>query len=340
MFLMNRIEIPFNILLSTIIRDSGMAEYKELRRALFHIKSCLEEMLKVGSICKYELEYIYSKEKKNKIEDVKFLIYVSESFFDDLKLNFYAYHEYTTKDSTLSKITVLGNYDDIIQTNVSTNKVEKTKKEEDNTNKNVLKDNIKSLLQSVNIQEKDIKKIISTTSEKKLKKIEINVQAGIDYINKQSKIGNDCNNLAIISSAINNDWGINKNSNTVETEQTGAVVKTEYEQKQEIENILVKIKNKNFKQITAKIIEYFGLTLYNAYFRYIDFISLRSNILHLSINNGYAFDIINRDYLNGVQKVLDTGEKIWYKKGIKELVQEIFPKIEIINLVYTQLTLK
>ena len=333
MFLTRKVEIPFNILLSTIIRDSGMANYKELRYALSHIKLCLEEMLKIGSIKEYKMEYIYSKERKNKIEDVKFLIYVSDSFWDDLKLNFYIYNECDTVQS--NKLNTVDNYNDII-TDITTTTCDNKQqnKTEIETKKNTLKEKIKKMLQSVSIQDKDIKKIISTTSEKKLVKIKDNVQAGINYINRQLDMGNNCNNLAIIISAINNDWNVEQNDRNIKEEDKVVITKKEIQN--EITGILKNIEHKKFKQIINKIIDYFGLTVYKAYFHYIDFISIKDNALNLSINNNYALDIINREYLNGIQKLTETGEKFWYKKGIKELVKEILPQIEIINFFTTK----
>lgn len=87
MFLTKKIELPYNILLSTIIRDSGMTMYESIRLNLAQVQKCLAEMISVGSIDRYEMEKIFSKDKSNRIEDVKFYIYVSHSFFDDLKLN-------------------------------------------------------------------------------------------------------------------------------------------------------------------------------------------------------------------------------------------------------------
>ena len=87
MFLVGDIDITYNIMLSTIVRDSGMTEYGKISNNIVQVEDCLKEMITVGSIDKYEVSKIYFKERKNKIEDAKFTIHVSSSFFEEAKLN-------------------------------------------------------------------------------------------------------------------------------------------------------------------------------------------------------------------------------------------------------------
>ena len=93
MFLTNDIELHFNILLSTIIRDSGMTEYSRITDSIIQVQKCLAEMIEVGSVDRYDMERLYSKERKNKIVDVKFFIFVSSSFYEDMRLNYLTIQE-------------------------------------------------------------------------------------------------------------------------------------------------------------------------------------------------------------------------------------------------------
>ncbi len=86
LFLQATIEMPYTILLTTIIRDSGMKLYSRLKDNQRQIVECLEEMKNIGSIEKYEMERIMLK---NKLIDVKFFIYISQRFQDDIQLGNY-----------------------------------------------------------------------------------------------------------------------------------------------------------------------------------------------------------------------------------------------------------
>lgn len=335
MFLVNRIEIPFNILLSTIIRNSGMTQYEHLKDNAKQVKSCLEEMIRIGSIKEYRAVNIYSEEKRNKLKDVKFYIYASDSFFEDSKLNNYIYDEDEENDDDFL------NDDKFNEVNIKQDKsniildvkkqTQKDVKMKENTQKiDNLKRDIKSLLESVNIQETDIKDLLRANSEDELEKLKTHIQAGVNYINKQK---NNCcmcrSNKAIIKSSIFKKWRVNKCDSTVS--KISGINESEINTEQEIRSILSGIKNKYFKKIVKKIIENFGLQAYKYYLNFMKFISMKDNILDISISNGYAFDIISREYLYGIQRTLKTGEKVWYKKGIKELIKEVFPKICMAN---------
>ena len=153
MFLVGDIKIPYHILLSTIIRDSGMTEYALISGNIRQIESCLEEMIKVGSIKKYKTEKIYDEHRTNKIIDAKFSLYISNSFYDDLRLNFL-----TKKDTQEIKE---------IQNKNQNNKKTKTKhntKIEEETEEDKTQDNLQKA-----------KDYIKTIKNKKYKKISENL---------------------------------------------------------------------------------------------------------------------------------------------------------------------
>ncbi len=76
------VQNPYKIKLSTIIRDSGMKAYKTTSERIRQVVKSIKELESVGTILKFEEQRTV---EKNKIVDVVFEIYVSESFVYDIK---------------------------------------------------------------------------------------------------------------------------------------------------------------------------------------------------------------------------------------------------------------
>ncbi|HZM25541.1 MAG TPA: hypothetical protein VFC02_27575, partial [Anaerolineales bacterium] len=74
----------YTILLSTIIRDSCMKSYKEIRNNVSQVEDALEEMKKGDVILDYKIERIYGG-RRNKIADAKFILSPSPEFVSDMK---------------------------------------------------------------------------------------------------------------------------------------------------------------------------------------------------------------------------------------------------------------
>lgn len=207
MFLVGDIKIPYHILLSTIIRDSGMTEYALISGNIRQIESCLEEMVKVGSIKKYKTEKIYDEHRTNKIIDAKFSLYISNSFYDDLRLNFL-----TKKDTQEIKQIQNKNLD-----NKKTKTKHNTKTEEDKTQDNLqkAKDYIKT------IKNKKYKKI----SENLLRYFGLNVY--IPWLSelKFVKIEKDTNTLVLSCTSEFVIYTIKKDylNGVYRTEQDGSI---------------------------------------------------------------------------------------------------------------------
>lgn len=72
---------PFNIKLSTIIRDFGLTRYEKIQHNVREVIKALEEMKDKKVIIYYKREDIFDTEKKNKLVDVKFYL------TGDFKLN-------------------------------------------------------------------------------------------------------------------------------------------------------------------------------------------------------------------------------------------------------------
>lgn len=314
MFLVGNIETPFNILLSTIIRDSGMKEYDLISGNIRQVEECIKEMIEIGSIDRYEIEKIFSKTKKNKIEDVKFYLWVSQSFYDDIQLGFLALQDQ-------SKIKEIQN----TQTNNNSDINIEIKK--NNRKHSDIEMEIMGLLESLNISKRDIEKILSSKkNEEKLEQIKRNIEVAIEYIKKESENGKVCNNLAVILSSIKDNWKIFEN-----IKQEVSNEKNENDKAEQIDKLLLKIKDKNFKKISINLIKYFGNDIYINWLSKLSFVSMDGGVLTLSCDNLFVVDNIKKDYLKGVYKI-ENGKKVLLRKGIIEIVQETIKSIKKVEI--------
>ena len=328
MFLIGDVKVPYHILLSTIIRDSGMAEYKQLRDSKRHVISCLEEMIKVGSIDRYEMETVYDKHKQNKIEDVKFSLYISQSFYDDIQLNFLVKKDIQEVKQLQNKKNK--NYNDLLREFENS---EETVTEVDSNNS--IKSEIKDILTSLNISQKDINKILSSKkNQKNLEQVKNNIVVAKNYIEKKQKNNEEeeCNNIAIVLASIKDNWNNNNTKIEEETEEDKM-----QDNLQKAKDYIKTIKNKKYKKISENLLRYFGLNVYIPWLSELKFIKIEkdTNTLILSCTNGFIIDTIKKDYLNGVYRTEPDGSITWLRKGIKEIVEETEPeikKIEIIKL--------
>lgn len=314
MFLVGNIETPFNILLSTIIRDSGMKEYDLISGNIRQVEECIKEMIEIGSIDRYEIEKIFSKTKKNKIEDVKFYLWVSQSFYDDIQLGFLALQD----QSKIKEIqnTQKNNNSDI---NIETKK--------NNRKYSDIEMEIFGLLESLNISKRDIEKILSSKkNEEKLEQIKRNIEVAIEYIKKERENGKVCNNLAVILSSIKDNWKISEN-----IKQEVSNEKNENDKAEQIDKLLLKIKDKNFKKISINLIKYFGNDIYINWLSKLSFVSMGGGVLTLSCDNLFVVDNIKKDYLKGVYKI-ENGKKVLLRKGISEIVQETIKSIKKVEI--------
>jgi hypothetical protein len=75
---------PYNILLSTIIRDCGLKFYKQLRDNLRDVKKALDEMKEKGVIFDYRVEKTLDAKNRNKLLDAKFFIIASHSLCSEM----------------------------------------------------------------------------------------------------------------------------------------------------------------------------------------------------------------------------------------------------------------
>lgn len=284
LFMLRSIELPYNIMLSTIIRDSGMTRYARINDNLIQVQKCFTEMIEIGSIDRYDMEKIYDENKKNKLTDVKFLIYISHSFFDDLNLNYLAKND--------KKIAITEN--------------------DNSKNYENFKKELKQQLNIYKLTEKDYDNIVSfTKKEEDIDTIKNNIKEAINYINKQLEAGQSCNPIAIIISAIKNDW---KNNDLLEIQQDNI--------RDDKQSIIDSIPNDIYKQISLEMIQCFGKDKYVSWLSNLVFEKIENNILFVLCDNQFVIDTIKKDYLNGIQVKDENGIKYWYKKGIKQIISD------------------
>lgn len=323
MFLNAKIEIPYNILLSTIIRDSGMTKYSSLRLNLAQVKKCLEEMIKVGSIDRYEIKTIFDEKKQNKIKDVKFLLYVSQSFYDDIRLNFLAKKDAqeikrirNKKSEKYNSIQESENSEEtIIETDISSS----------------IKSEIKDILTYLNIPLKDINKILSSKkNQKNLEQVKNSIITAKNYIEKKQKNNEEeeCNNTAIVLASIKNNWNNTNTKEETETEEDRT-----QNNLQQSKDYIKTIENKTFKRISENLLKYFGPNIYLAWLSNLKFVAIVDTTLVLSCKNGFIIDEIKRLYLNGVYRTEPDNTITWLRKGIKEIVEETEPEIKKIEII-------
>ncbi len=74
----------YNILLSTIVRDSGVKKYQRISDQIRDTKKSLQELIDKKVIDRLEEETIYSEERKNKIADVKWTLFPHPEFISEV----------------------------------------------------------------------------------------------------------------------------------------------------------------------------------------------------------------------------------------------------------------
>lgn len=298
-------EDSYNIMLSTIIIGSGMTEYKQIGDSIIQVKKCLEEMIKIGSIKKYKMEKIYSKERKNKIEDVKFFIYVSELFLEATGLG-----KLALKDSEETKET-------------------KTNNNSEHQNQQHIKETTQKITflmnhENIPIETTDIEKLLSSTTPNR--NIILNAKACIEYIKNQEQKDKKCKTIAILTEAIKNNWQPNK------TEQINPPSNPEIT-REKIEKFITSQSNKKIKSIFEKLLSKFGDNIFTGWIMHMKYLNTKNNTLIFTVETEFIKEWIIRNFLNGTKKKKD-GKTIWITKGIQQLCQETDPNIKKVEITF------
>lgn len=75
---------PYTILLSTVIRDFGLTAYEKLSHNLRDVEIALKEMVAKDVLLKYDLDKIADEKRRNKIADVKLILYPHPKFSSEI----------------------------------------------------------------------------------------------------------------------------------------------------------------------------------------------------------------------------------------------------------------
>lgn len=75
---------PFTILLSTVIKDFGLTTYEKLSHNLRDVEVALKEMVEKDVLFKYDLNKILDEKRRNKIADVRLVLYPHPNFVSEV----------------------------------------------------------------------------------------------------------------------------------------------------------------------------------------------------------------------------------------------------------------
>jgi hypothetical protein len=75
---------PFTILLSTVIRDFGLTAYEKFSHNLRDVEVALKEMVEKNVLLKYSLDKILDEKRRNKIADVRLVLFPHPNFVGEV----------------------------------------------------------------------------------------------------------------------------------------------------------------------------------------------------------------------------------------------------------------
>lgn len=315
MFITGNIKSPYNIMLSTVIRDSGMTQYKNISMNIVQVENCLNEMINIGSIDKYEMEKVFFEGKKNKIEDVKFLLWVSKIFFEDIQLGFLAVRD----DKEIKEI----------QNNIQSNKNGNADslQTQDKQLKNEMLQKVISLMESeqLSLRTSDVEKLLACLvfDENMKENIILNAKACIEYIRNQEKKGEKYKTIAIFTRAIENNW--QPNGKEEKTDLLSISENIELKNKREKEKSgVINCDDSKYIAITDKLKEIYGDRVFKNNFSKREMaISFVEDKIILFFRWDFVFNNVNRDYVQ--TKDID--------KNIIEIIKKLYPNIKDVSLI-------
>ena len=300
-FIQATIDNPYPIKLSTIVRDSGTKEYKTISERARQVEKCLDEFKKkeIGVISRWEK---FPEKEKNKILDIKYLLYMSEDFVSDAK-----------KASAITNIRSDNKVIDVMPFNI-----DDLRKEIEKPIYGLTKTTINSYLNKIHTRE-DYDRIAQA------------LEAALDYIEKKRSRKEEVNLAATTKAAISQSW-IPPRKNIDSVEQVQAVTskiseeekeKQEKEREGELENIRQLQNNPAWREIQNKFKDGFGLEIWEKWLSELRVVSMNEEKLILAADSKFKRDWIVREYL-----VKKTGNMNQDPKNLLNFVQEILPNVK------------
>jgi len=267
---------PYRIKLSTIIRDSGMKEYKTIYDRRRQVEKALNELKKFNIISEWIAEL---DKEKNKVLDVLYSLSMSEEFVADAK--------------KANKITNL--------------KLENSNEEKEVFDVEVLRNEIKKSIYGYT--KTMINNFLLKIHTKEEYDIAVNaLEAARQYIELKKGKGEQINAAAITKSAIKDGWVPKTDDlfekNAVVEQKSQEETLKEKEEKQKSHEALQE--NPAWKKIKQKIREEFDREVWEKWFSGLEVFSIEDSGISLSAPSKFVRDWIIREFLGDIKGIVHS----------------------------------
>jgi len=300
-FIQATIDNPYPIKLSTIVRDSGTKEYKTISERARQVEKCLDEFKKkeIGVISRWEK---FPEKEKNKILDIKYLLYMSEDFVSDAKKASAITN--TRSDNKVIDATPF-NIDDL-------------RKEIEKPIYGLTKTTINSYLNKIHTRE-DYDRIVQA------------LEAALDYIEKKRSRKEEVNLAATTKAAISGAWTPPKKNIDLADQGRMEASKISEEKKgerekarvKELENLQQLQNNPTWIEIQNKLKDGFGLEIWDKWLSTLQVVMISETKLVLTAVDKFQRDWTIREFLRK-----KTGNMNQEPKNLLNLVREILPEVK------------
>ncbi len=261
---------PYTIMLTTIIRDSSISAYKRLPDNKRHVEKILKEMTASNIIINYKEEIILNNKRKNKIEDIKYFLYLSEEFCEDIKKgNFYQNKKIEGKKTHA-----------ISSGSISAVFVEKTELKSKFIEQGVSEDLAISIIAKI----KDNKKEQETLASLEAVKEAINI-----YKEKGQKYNAD----RLIKTAIKEKW---KSNNVVNSQEEIKEISEYFGKSYNTEN------QEKYNKFLNKLLSKVGEGDFKTWFKNIDLISVKEEQIKFFCKNKFVANHIEAHFEESLQE--------------------------------------
>ena len=300
MFLQATINNPYEIKLSTIVRDSGMKNYKTISERSRQVEKALDELNKeeINILTKWEKSPEISK---NKILDIKYSLFMSEEFVSDAK-----------KANKLANLRLGSSEEE------KTYNIDELRQEIEKPIYGLTKSVINGYINKIN-------------NRGDYDKIEQALEAALEYMEKKKSRNEEVNPAATTKAAISQAWVPTKKSGGKATQGQVVVSKISEEEKRSLEKAREK-KLDNLKQlqndptwieIQNKLKDGFGLEIWEKWFSTLQVVAISETKLILTAVDKFQRDWIIREFLTK-----KTGNMNQEPKNLLNLVSEILPNVK------------
>jgi hypothetical protein len=301
---------PYEIKLSTIVRDSGMKSYKTISERARQIEKSLDELKdkEISVINKWEKQ---PETEKNKILDIKYSLYMSEEFVADAK-----------KANSLTNLRLKG------EEVAAPYNIEDLRKEMEKPIYGLTKTVINNTISKIKSREEyDV--IIKA------------LEAAIDYIEYKKSKNEIISNAAITKKAIQEEWEpksksmpvVSRDGSDNSAKMDEEEIKLKEEQRlAELEKRKEDLKhNQMWKKIKIQIKQQWGEEILEKWFENIEGFSEDKGKVILFVQDKFRRDWIIREFID--QKSGYNNQK---SKSLKDLITEVYPDFKQISILVSE----